>query len=56
MAEAFSESLAYPPVKKRAVHPVRSAQKITPSNGSTFVGGNTIHLDLPAILRVNTTT
>ena len=50
MAEAFSESLAYPQVKKRAVASRSFRVKITPSNGSTFVGGNTIHLDLPANL------
>ena len=50
MAEAFSESLAYPQVKKRAVASRSFRTKITPSNGSTFVGGNTIHLDLPGNL------
>jgi hypothetical protein len=49
-AEAFSESLAYPQVKKRAVASRSFRTKITPSNGSTFVGGNTIHLDLPGNL------
>ena len=50
MAEAFSESLAYPQVKKRAVASRSFRTKITPSNGSSFVGGNTIHLDLPGNL------
>ena len=50
MAEAFSETLAYPQVKKRAVASRSFRTKITPSNGSTFVGGNTIHLDLPGNL------
>ena len=50
MAEAFSESLAYPQVKRRAVASRSFRTKITPSNGSTFVGGNTIHLDLPGNL------
>jgi len=50
MAEAFSESLAYPQVKKRAVASRSFRTKITPSNGSTFTGGNTIHLDLPGNL------
>ena len=43
MAEAFSETLAYPQVKKRAVASRSFRTKITPSNGSTFTGGNTIH-------------
>ena len=47
MAEAFSESLAYPQVKKRAVASRSFRTKITPSNGSVFTGGSTIHLDLP---------
>jgi len=50
MAEAFSESLAYPQVKKRAVASRSFRTKITPSNGSSFAGGNTIHLDLPGNL------
>ena len=50
MAEAFSESLAYPQVKKRAVASRSFRTKITPSNGSTFTGGNTVHLDLPGNL------
>ena len=50
MAEAFSETLAYPQVKKRAVASRSFRTKITPSNGSTFNGGNTIHLDLPGNL------
>ena len=50
MAEAFSETLAYPQVKKRAVASRSFRTKITPSNGSTFTGGNTIHLDLPGNL------
>jgi hypothetical protein len=50
MAEAFSESLAYPQVKKRAVASRSFRTKITPSNGSTFTGGNTINLDLPGNL------
>ena len=50
MAEAFSETLAYPQVKKRAVASRSFRTKITPSNGSTFSGGNTIHLDLPGNL------
>ena len=50
MSEAFSESLAYPQVKKRAVASRSFRTKITPSNGSTFNGGNTIHLDLPGNL------
>jgi len=50
MAEAFSESLAYPQVKKRAVASRSFRTKITPSNGSSFTGGNTIHLDLPGNL------
>ncbi len=50
MAEAFSESLAYPQVKKRAVASRSFRTKITPANGSSFKGGNTIHLDLPGNL------
>jgi len=50
MAEAFSETLAYPQVKKRAVASRSFRTKITPSNGSTFKGGNTINIDLPGNL------
>jgi len=49
-AEAFSESLAYPQVKKRAVASRSFRTKITPSNGNTFNAGNTINIDLPGNL------
>ncbi len=50
MAEAFSESLAFTQVKKRAVASRSFRTKITPSNGNTFNAGNTIDISLPANL------
>jgi hypothetical protein len=50
MAEAFSESLAFTQVKKRAVSSRSFRTKITPSNGNTFNSGNTIDISLPANL------
>ena len=49
-AEAFSESLAYPQVKKRAVASRSFRTKISPSNGGTFNPGSTINIDLPGNL------
>lgn len=49
-AEAFSESLAFPQVKKRAVASRSFRTKITPSNGNTFNAGNTIDISLPSNL------
>ena len=49
-AEAFSESLAYPQVKKRAVASRSFRTKISPSNGGSFVSGSTINIDLPGNL------
>ena len=49
-AEAFSESLAYPQVKKRAVASRSFRTKISPSNGGSFKSGSTINIDLPGNL------
>jgi hypothetical protein len=48
--EAYSESLAFPQVKKRAVASRSFRTKISPSNGSLFTAGSTINIDLPGNL------
>jgi len=50
MAEAFSESLQYPSVKRRAVASRSFKVKINPSNGNSFTAGNTIDISLPGNL------
>jgi len=50
MSDAFSESLAYPQQKRRAVASRSYRVKINPSNGQTFVGGQTINIDMPSNL------
>ena len=45
--EVYSESLAFPQVKKRAVSSRSYRVKIPPSNGSSFLSGQTIQVDLP---------
>jgi len=49
-AAVFSEALAFPQTKKRAVSARSFRSKLSPSNGSTFAAGSTINLDLPANL------
>jgi hypothetical protein len=49
-AAVFSEALAFPQTKKRAVSARSFRTKLAPSNGSTFAAGSTINLDLPANL------
>lgn len=46
----FSESLAYPQTKKRAISARSFRTKLSPSNGSVFQSGSTINLDLPSNL------
>jgi hypothetical protein len=48
--DAFTESLAYPQVKRRAVASRSYRTKIAPSNGSVFNPGGTINIDLPSNL------
>ena len=50
MSDAFSESLAYPQQKRRAVASRSYRVKINPSNGQTFTGGQTINIDMPSNL------
>ena len=50
MSDAFSESLAYPQQKRRAVASRSYRVKINPSNGQTFSGGQTINIDMPSNL------
>lgn len=45
-ASVFSESLAFPQRKLRAASARSFRTKIAPSNGSTFLGGSTINIDL----------
>ena len=49
-AEVFSESLAFPQMKKRAVSARSFRVKIPSSNSTTFLPEQTIQLDLPANL------
>jgi len=49
-AEAFSESLQYQAVKKRAVASRSFRSKIPSSNGQNFTEGQTIQFDLPSNL------
>jgi hypothetical protein len=49
-SEAYSESLQFPQVKKRAVASRSFRTKISPSNGSQYKSGNTINIDLPGSL------
>jgi hypothetical protein len=48
MSDAFSESLAYPNQKQRAVASRSYRVKISPSNGQTFKQSQTINLELPS--------
>ena len=50
MSDAFSESLAYPQQKRRAVASRSYRVKINPSNDQTFLGGQTINIDMPSNL------
>jgi hypothetical protein len=50
MSDAFSESLAYPNQKQRAVASRSYRVKVTPSNGQTFKGSQTMNIDLPSNL------
>ena len=50
MAEAFSESLQYESVKRRAVASRSFKVKINPANGNSFTAGNTIDISLPGNL------
>ena len=49
-AEVYSESLAYQQVKKRAVSSRSFRVKIPSSNGSNFLPGQTVNIDLPSNL------
>lgn len=49
-AEVFSESLAYPKMKQRAVSSRSFRTKIAPSNSQSFTPGQTINIDLPGNL------
>jgi len=49
-AEVFSESLAYPKMKQRAVSSRSFRTKISPSNSQSFTPGQTINVDLPGNL------
>jgi hypothetical protein len=48
--DAFTESLAYPQVKRRAVASRSYRTKIASSNNTTFSAGATINIDLPSNL------
>ena len=50
MAEVFSESLAYPQMKKRSVSARSYRLKLPPSNSTSFSPEQTIHFDLPSNL------
>jgi hypothetical protein len=45
-SSVFSEALAFPQIKLRAASARSFRTKIAPSNGSTFLGGSTINIDL----------
>ena len=49
-AEAFSESLQFPNVKKRAVASRSYRVRLPPSNSTSFASGSTVQFDLPANL------
>ena len=49
-AEAFSESLQFPNVKKRAVASRSYRVRLPPTNSTEFVQGQTVQFDLPANL------
>ena len=49
-SEVFSESLAYPKMKQRAISSRSFRTKISPSNAQSFTMGQTINLDLPSNL------
>jgi hypothetical protein len=49
-AEAFSESLQFPNVKKRAVASRSYRVRLPPSNSTSFLPGQTVQFDLPANL------
>jgi len=49
-AEAFSESLQFPNVKKRAVASRSYRVRLPPTNSTEFAAGQTIQFDLPANL------
>ena len=49
-AEAFSESLQFPNVKKRAVASRSYRVRLPPSNSTTFASQSTVQFDLPANL------
>jgi len=48
MAEVFSESLAYPQMKRRSVGARSFRMKLPPSNSTQFDPGQTIQFDLPS--------
>ena len=48
MAEVFSESLAYPQMKRRSVGARSFRMKLPPSNSTEFTPGQTIQFDLPS--------
>ena len=50
MSDAFSESLAFPNQKQRAVASRSYRVKVNPSNGQTFTSGQTVNIDLPSNL------
>ena len=50
MSDAFSESLAYPAQKQRAVASRSYRVKVNPANGQTFTSSQTINIDLPSNL------
>tara|TARA_R110002153_G_scaffold231214_6_gene384449 strand:+ start:1609 stop:2991 length:1383 start_codon:yes stop_codon:yes gene_type:complete len=47
-SEVFSQSLAYPQMKQRAISSRSFRTKISPSNSQSFTMGQTINLDLPS--------
>ena len=49
-AEAFSESLQFPNVKKRAVASRSYRVRLPPTNSTSFASGTTVQFDLPANL------
>jgi len=49
-AEAFSESLQFPNVKKRAVASRSYRVRLPPTNSTSFLPGQTVQFDLPANL------
>ena len=48
MAEVFSESLAFPQMKRRSVGARSFRMKLPPSNSTSFTPGQTIQFDLPS--------